>query len=62
MSTIVMAVVGRVVWLGDWAYDITARLHELGRRLQSALTSGNESGGLEVKTAGVDILEEDEGK
>ena len=58
----VMAVVGRV-WLGDWVWlaVYAARLHELGRRLQSALASGNESGGLEVKTAGVDILEEDEG-
>ena len=54
-----MAVVGRVVWLGE--KDMAARLHELGRRLQSALASGNESGGLEVKTAGVEILEEVEG-
>jgi len=57
-----MAVVG-LVWLGEWVWLVraTPRLHELGRRLQSALASGNESGGLEVKTAGVEILEEVEG-
>ena len=62
---------GLVVWVGLWVWqDMAPRLTELGLRLKSlaatveavALTSGNESGGLEEKTAGVDALEHEEGK
>ena len=62
---------GLVVWVGLWVWqDMAPSWTELGLRLMSwaptvdavALTSGNESGGWEEKTAGVDALEHEEGK